>query len=283
MDNTISSKRAAGLLKVNESTIKRWADNGTLKCFRTPGGHRKFRLSDITSLNNKYNFDYSVLNYADNDLKLKFSMNLRNSGEISSRLEKMILKGETGNAYILLYKLYLNNFSLEEIFDNIVGKAMRRIGEKWEAKMLGIENEHIATNTVISALHLFNRELKFKNVKSKTAICSGLENEFHEIGLLCVKITLESLGWKVIYTGINLPVDSLLQLVKKEKPKIVCISEMYNLPLKKSGAYINYLLDNLKNLNCRLIIGGENKYGAENSGIYCKSIESLKNELINIK
>jgi excisionase family DNA binding protein len=283
MDNTISSKRAAGLLKVNESTIKRWADNGTLKCFRTPGGHRKFRLSDITSLNNKYNFDYSVLNYADNDLKLKFSMNLRNSGEISSRLEKMILKGETGNAYILLYTLYLNNFSLEEIFDNIVGKAMRRIGEKWEAKMLGIENEHIATNTVISALHLFNRELKFKNVKSKTAICSGLENEFHEIGLLCVKITLESLGWKVIYTGINLPVDSLLQLVKKEKPKIVCISEMYNLPLKKSGAYINYLLDNLKNLNCRLIIGGENKYGAENSGIYCKSIESLKNELINIK
>lgn len=283
MDNTISSKRAAGLLKVNESTIKRWADNGTLKCFRTPGGHRKFRLSDITSLNKKYNFDYSVLNYADNDLKLKFSMNLRNSGEISSRLEKMILKGETGNAYILLYTLYLNNFSLEEIFDNIVGKAMRRIGEKWEAKMLGIENEHIATNTVISALHLFNRELKFKNVKSKTAICSGLEKEFHEIGLLCVKITLESLGWKVIYTGINLPVDSLLQLVKKEKPKIVCISEMYNLPLKKSGAYINYLLDNLKNSNCRLIIGGENKYGAENSGIYCKSIESLKNELINIK
>ena len=81
MDNTISSKRAAGLLKVNESTIKRWADNGTLKCFRTPGRHRKFRLSDITSLNKKYNFDYSVLNYADNDLKLKFSMNLRNSGE----------------------------------------------------------------------------------------------------------------------------------------------------------------------------------------------------------
>ena len=29
--------------------MKRWADAGEIDCFRTPGGHRKFRLRDVTA------------------------------------------------------------------------------------------------------------------------------------------------------------------------------------------------------------------------------------------
>ena len=47
MQTTISSKTAAEFLNVNESTVKRWADSGIIKCYRTAGGHRKFRLEDL--------------------------------------------------------------------------------------------------------------------------------------------------------------------------------------------------------------------------------------------
>jgi hypothetical protein len=35
---------------VNESTVRRWADSGEIRCFRTPGGHRRFAEGDLVAL-----------------------------------------------------------------------------------------------------------------------------------------------------------------------------------------------------------------------------------------
>src|SRR5205085_5271334 len=43
----ISTKGVAAALGVSEATVKRWADAGMLRCFRTRGGHRKFRMRDV--------------------------------------------------------------------------------------------------------------------------------------------------------------------------------------------------------------------------------------------
>jgi excisionase family DNA binding protein len=38
---------AAEHLGVHSSTLRRWADDNTVPCFRTPGGHRRFRMVDL--------------------------------------------------------------------------------------------------------------------------------------------------------------------------------------------------------------------------------------------
>lgn len=40
----------AEMLGVSAETVSRWADDGVLPFFRTPGGHRRFRRSDVRSL-----------------------------------------------------------------------------------------------------------------------------------------------------------------------------------------------------------------------------------------
>jgi excisionase family DNA binding protein len=40
----------AAAFKVNPRTIIRWTDTGKLPCYRTPGGHRRFRAADIRAL-----------------------------------------------------------------------------------------------------------------------------------------------------------------------------------------------------------------------------------------
>ena len=35
------------MFRVGKSTIKRWTDEGKLQCFKTPGGHRKFKPSNV--------------------------------------------------------------------------------------------------------------------------------------------------------------------------------------------------------------------------------------------
>jgi len=42
--------QAAALLGVAQSTVRAWSDRGRLPAFYTPGGHRRYRRSDLVRL-----------------------------------------------------------------------------------------------------------------------------------------------------------------------------------------------------------------------------------------
>jgi len=42
--------RACEILGVDESTLRRWADAGRLRVYRTPGGHRRFALGNLEEM-----------------------------------------------------------------------------------------------------------------------------------------------------------------------------------------------------------------------------------------
>ena len=46
----MTTKQVAEVFGVTISTVKRWADEGKLPSFRTPGGHYRFRPDDIESI-----------------------------------------------------------------------------------------------------------------------------------------------------------------------------------------------------------------------------------------
>ena len=48
----VSLARACEILGVNESTVRRWADADKIRCFRTPGGHRRFAETDLIAITN---------------------------------------------------------------------------------------------------------------------------------------------------------------------------------------------------------------------------------------
>lgn len=47
---TLGVPEVAGILGVDPKTIRVWADTGRLHCWRTPGGHRRFRRADVDAL-----------------------------------------------------------------------------------------------------------------------------------------------------------------------------------------------------------------------------------------
>lgn len=46
-DNLLTSSEVGHLLQVNPSSVKKWVNDGLLAAFRTPGGHRRIRASDL--------------------------------------------------------------------------------------------------------------------------------------------------------------------------------------------------------------------------------------------
>lgn len=46
-DLPMTSGQVAKLFNVHPTTVIDWADKGRLRCFRTPGGQRRFRREDV--------------------------------------------------------------------------------------------------------------------------------------------------------------------------------------------------------------------------------------------
>jgi excisionase family DNA binding protein len=51
-DSVVTIKEASRILGVNEATLRQWTDEGRLKAFITPGGHRRYAKSDLLKFMN---------------------------------------------------------------------------------------------------------------------------------------------------------------------------------------------------------------------------------------
>jgi excisionase family DNA binding protein len=49
-DGYVSVAEAAAEVGVHGDTIRRWADAGRLTAYRTPTGHRRFKVADVRAL-----------------------------------------------------------------------------------------------------------------------------------------------------------------------------------------------------------------------------------------
>lgn len=50
----LTSGDVARIFSVTKTTVKRWADDGHLASFKTPGGHYRFRQIDVDALKAKH-------------------------------------------------------------------------------------------------------------------------------------------------------------------------------------------------------------------------------------
>jgi excisionase family DNA binding protein len=48
-EEPLAARHVAALFGVTEKTVWRWARDGKIPSFRTPGGHHRFRLPDIAA------------------------------------------------------------------------------------------------------------------------------------------------------------------------------------------------------------------------------------------
>jgi len=49
-DELLTPGEVAAIMRVDPKTVTRWANTGRLTSIRTPGGHRRFRKSEIRAI-----------------------------------------------------------------------------------------------------------------------------------------------------------------------------------------------------------------------------------------
>ncbi len=117
----------------------------------------------------------------------------------------------------------LSLYSVESVCINIFQPMLVQVGEAWASGEVSIAVEHFASSFVRARLeNLFHSSRH--NLHGPFVLLGCAPDELHELGAMFLALFLRRAGYKVVYLGQNVPLDSLIGMVQALHPDVVCVS-----------------------------------------------------------
>jgi methanogenic corrinoid protein MtbC1 len=144
---------------------------------------------------------------------------------VRDRFFDAIRRGDRRTAFRVTDEALDEGADLRALYIDVVQPAMREIGRLWQQNVLTVAEEHVATAIAQSAMsRVFERVFEWRDVRSPRLLAACADDERHQIGLRMLCDLLELDGWDTSYLGASVPVESLVELVRKSNPDVVAIS-----------------------------------------------------------
>ncbi len=268
----ITTRQVADLLAVSEATVKRWADAGTLRCFRTPGGHRKFRMSDIADFLQEHRYEpagpvapvLSVVPSSEATRGMQASTVVLPDdsaadavdGGIVTKFRNLSLAGDSDGLVSLIAQQRLKGHSLSAIFDGVVTPALVDIGERWSRGALSVAQEHIAAQTVIEALARIKALIERPSPQRGRVFFAAPGEEQHDIAIRMGSILAYGIGFHPVFLGAKVPASDLALMIAGERPNAVVLSFSATHPEAKTREAIETISVAARGANARVFVGG---------------------------
>lgn len=256
--NFLTTRQLARMWQVSEATVKRWADAGRLHPTRTLGGHRRFALAEVLRFQNEHGLEtdrtpQKALSEADLQQKGMTADELEGAGLFFDA----IVRGHEGASAGVLLSFYMNGLQLVKILDITVAGAMQRLGNLWHCGDLTVADEHLATQTAIRAVETLRECIRREALEERRAIVCTVEEEMHELAVLCVQLLLEEKGWSVVYLGAHTPFYAMTDAIEKHKTELICISSTANMALSRNAREYDQFRTEAIKRNVTIVLGGE--------------------------
>ena len=230
----LSTAEVSRLFGVTETTVKRWADEGTLRCQKTPGGHRKFEIRQVVEFAEKNDFDpVGALEFSDDDdlgPRIQTAVLERSYPILVEAYIRRALDPGADRLFPYLSYLYQHRIQLWEIHDLVIRPALQELGERWVRGELCISQEHEASYSTLDALARLQCQIRIKPPTGQSVVCATLGEELHEIGLRCAAYLFASEGWETHYLGSRIPAQSVQGAILRMRPNVVCLSASHGDP-----------------------------------------------------
>jgi len=152
--------------------------------------------------------------------------------ELPVAVRELVAKNSTKNHAINAFKLSMINFDLalfqntynsllqdrsfRDIFWEIFVPLLNELGLLWQTDTISPSHEHFITNLIKQKIYTSTEKIQAvePTKTDKVFVLFLPENEIHEIGLLFANYELLLRGYKTIYLGQTMPLDSLTDLQK---------------------------------------------------------------------
>ncbi|SEM03449.1 DNA-binding transcriptional regulator, MerR family [Chitinophaga rupis] len=236
---------------VKAHTIRIWEKRyGIIKPERTDTNIRYYSNDDLRHLLN-----ISVLN--NHGYKIS-AISEMSEGEIARRLSDLqVVKQDKDNYQenLLLSMIELNeaqfnktfhsaimNRGFEKTVVSIIFPFFERIGLMWQTGTINPAQEHFISNIIRQKIIAATDALNvIPAANAQTVLLFLPEGELHELGLLFYNYAFRARGYKAIYLGQSVPLESLQRITGICRPDLV-VTAMINATQRKDYEHFTRLL-----------------------------------------
>lgn len=212
----LTVQEAACICGVSSSTFKRMCESESIPLTRTPGGHRRIERIDLERLSTKY-------------------MRARNAKAPYSPSTRLtidhVLTDLLDAKPLQLAQLFLrstsNAFELIASLEDLLIAALWKVGEMWRAKKLDVYQEHLCSQTVLTALDIIRQHVSLDNPSRRTAIGGALTPSIESIPSKMVSLCLQLVGFRTIDLGAFLPPESLAKAANDYGAEIIWVTHTH--------------------------------------------------------
>lgn len=176
------------------------------------------KLLNVTML---YNNGYKISKIAKlDDVKIPVLVReiVAKNSEKSHALNslKLAMLNFDQSLFLQTYNSLLKERSFTQIFNEVFIPFLNELGLLWQTNTISPAHEHFISNLIKQKIYIHTEKLQMEEPtqKDKVFVLFLPENEIHEIGLLYINYELANKGYKTIYLGQTMPVESLVDLLK---------------------------------------------------------------------
>ncbi|NDP26685.1 MAG: MerR family transcriptional regulator [Flavobacterium sp.] len=248
--SVFSIKDLENLSGIKAHTIRIWEKRYTiLEPMRTDTNIRSYDLPNLQKLLNVVllnNYGYKISRIAEFPtekiaLLVREIISEKNSKNHALNAFKMAMINFDQALFFNTYNNLLSEKTFREVFYEVVIPLMNEIGLLWQSGTISPAQEHFISFLIKQKLLINTEKVQILEPtrNDKVFVLYLPENEIHELGLMYLNYEILLNGYKTIYLGESVPVDSLKDM-KNYFDDIIYISYLTVQPTKDDiQNYIN--------------------------------------------
>ena len=187
--------QAAEVLGVHYMTAYRYVRLGTLSAVKS-GGTWHVARADVEALRDA--------------VPLAPTPSGRRRAPWSERLEARLVAGDGRGAWTVVEGAMTSGAGVDEVYLEVIGPAMRRIGARWAAGELDISVEHRATGLALRLMGRVSARFARRGRPRGTVVLGAPAGERHALPVAMLADLLRVDGWEVSDLGADLPPESFV-------------------------------------------------------------------------
>lgn len=204
----LTLQQAADQLGVHYMTVYRYVRLGRLPA-RKVSGSWEVRAADLEGLRRGH--DRSV--------------KPRHPADWSKRLEARMIEGDEAGAWGVVEGALASGSVPADIYADLIARALRSVGEKWDAGRVSVAQEHLASSVATRLIGRLGPRFARRGRPKGVVVVTTPPGERHAIPSLMVADLLRGAGFEVIDLGADVPVDSLADVLPAVDSLVaVCVS-----------------------------------------------------------
>lgn len=132
------------------------------------------------------------------------------------------LESYDGPAVQAVFDRLLATYGESSVVVEVVLPALRELGDRWREGRVTVGQEHFASAVLRGRLLGLARA--WDQGVGPRALLACPPGEMHDLGLLAFGLVLRGDGWRIVFLGADVPVDSLTSAVGSLQPAVIVLS-----------------------------------------------------------